>query len=1513
MHDLAVGGLDVVVISVQPNQARSGQCAVLVVVEAAVFRHDAVFHFRFGIGFRFGVRVGVRCGIHDRRIDHLAVIRKAVKSRGQKAVGQRDPVASAVHDLAVGGLDVVVISVQPNQARSGQCAVLVVVEAAVFRNDAVFHFRIGFGLRVGIGFDRRRIDHLTGLVKGILSRGQKTVGDSDPIGSSLDCRAGAGSEIIVGTFDLHQTGHVLNDALHAIVGLAVVIEQPREMLLPDAVFIRGVARCILVNTEDARLDIAMRPVAEVVLVAVQLQPFVAQPLARPAVVRTAGVLDEITAHELAVFEHVLVAVNGLVLVNGLEISRAEVVVAALAVSVREIPPAGLCRALDGVIPRAVQLEQAGDLALAGAGRFVEAVEILVLLVIQAGDLVDTLQSCVIDEVVRHAADHFPARPGASVQNELVCEILIRFTVEVSALGMDDVFRLLIGVNAVLLLERGLTRHAVKRIRAQIDVIADGAGVCNGNRLILAPLCIVLDAHFDAAEDADGIRGLRRDRLALLDEVALDGKHVALIDLCRGQREIVVRHRQPGDVHIDLRIEAELHGHLGLFADALCQLKQQIPCRDVGNVAACDHRQKRLQLFGNLDRHHIQTKDIGDVHRLAGVNDVIAVGHIIAAGDILRVRDLARPCKRPVAACRVVKVEDRLTFTVHGDLDRRADGIVTRDHGGDRDIPQAGFLDAGEHEAAVPRLDGARRIVAQLKCDVVRADRDRVFVVGDDQRKLDRLAVNGVDARLCKFQAGRLDHGERLAADHRFTGQELHLCGALRSGGKHAVLGNRTDVLIQGSPCDVRRELRRASGGADAGGDQRNRSALCQVIVSGGDERMVKLLGGRRCGNDQQRGADRALIAVRGAVDNGELIAALLLGNKRRGAAAVQIDGGHAAGVQHDLCQFFGTAACGERLLTAVKHHHDDLAVRGDAHAGARVAAVVIRFRMLDDRFSVPDEENAAADRLLNLALIGRIVAGRADDGRAVLQDRKEVLIAVAEVFHALHVQNAVRGAVCHVVEVRVGAEHRIVVLHIVLRVGRVGMARLRRRHLVGHARHRPALRRVVGVIVCVNTDVLTGDIHRSDVIDDLLFVRGQRIVDRLRHTGRNGRRVRREHGIVRIFRLGFGLRIRVGIDGVGAIGIARQIEQIICKGVAACLAQRLAIGKIGQGVRALQRTDQGVGAVDLQHHAPDAFLGDHAAETVAQEIRSAAFICKTSREVILSEHAEAPAAVHLRREIKRVQIAVKVGVGEGVIDLVERIKVHAEVSCADVGRENVHIRLRSVHLVGDVHVLGAEHQVGDVAGPAAHVGAGKHHRVRHALHLGVVGNVHRAEHVAEVGIVAVRQVEVFKVFERRRRGRVLRVLLGDIGGKGRIFLAADHLPRAGGVALHARADEVDDERIDILRGIFCRVASGIALQVLQAGKEGRVIRNRRDRGSVFHRLQPWLDIRLCFFRLDRKIHGSGSCKILTRRTVLKRRAIGRVHADRQQRQQHHDSQTHCQISFYRSSCHVLLSLRSYFK
>ena len=1026
----------------------------------------------------------------------------------------------------------------------------------------------------------------------------------------------------------------------------------------------------------------------------------------------------------------------------------KIVIAALAVFIRQIPPAGLGHAVDGVIARAIQLDQARDLALAGAGRFVELIEIFVSFVIQAGDLVDALQCLIVDEVVGHAVDRFPAGPRAVVQNEAVREILIRFAVEVAAARMRGVFRLLIGVNAILLLEGGLAGHVVECVCAQIDVVADRTGVLDAQALIIIPLCAVPNAQLYAAEDADGVGRIGIDGLTLLDKVALDGKKVVFVQHRRGQREVIVRHRQAADVHSHVLVKLELYRHLGLFADALRQLEQQIPRRDAGNVAAGDHRQQRLQLLRNLDRHHVQTENIGNVHGLAGIDHMIAVDLAVAAGDVFRVRDLARPCKRPVAARRVVKVKDRLIFTVHGDLDRRADGIVAGNLCGHRRVFQPGAFRAGKCKAVAHGLDRTCRAAAQIKRDVLRADRNGIFVIGGDQGKVYRLAVDGVDVRLGEFQAVRLDYVERLAADHRLAGQELHLHASLFDAGKYAVLRDRADGLVHRPPSDIRRKLRRAAGHADAGGSKRKCRTDRQVIVGRGDQRMIELRGDGRGRNDHQRRADGTLVAVGGTVYDRKRVAALLLGNEGGRAAAVQIDGSHAARVQHDLRQLFCAAACGERLLTAVEHHQDNLALRRDADAGAGMAAVIVVGRAVHNRLAVLDQIDAAADGLLDLILIGVVFTGAADHGRAILQDRKEVRRCAAVVFDTLHDQRAAGSAGRHVVEVRIHADHSIVMLHIIRRIGRIGMPLLGRRHLVGDTGHRPAERRIICVIVRVDVHIVAGDIDRGNVIDDLLIVLCQRVVDRLRHAGNDRRRIRREHGIVSIIRVGFRIGVRVRIDRVGTVRVAGQIEQIVRKGIAARLAERLIVGKVGQRIRAFQRTDQGIPGISAQDLAPDTVLGDHAAQTVDQEIRRAAFIRKTSRKVILSERAEASAEIHLRCEIERIHIAIEVGIGKRMIDLIERAVGHAEVSCPDVGRKNVHIRLRGVHSVKNVHVLGAVHQVGDIAGPAAHVGAGLHDGFRHALHLRVVRHIHRAEHMAEVSRVAVGQRKILDVLQR---------------------------------------------------------------------------------------------------------------------------------------------------------------------
>ena len=806
--------------------------------------------------------------------------------------------------------------------------------------------------------------------------------------------------------------------------------------------------------------------------------------------------------------------------------------------------------------------------------------------------------------------------------------------------------------------------------------------------------------------------------------------------------------------------------------------------------------------------------------------MIAVCLAISSGKIFRIGDISCPREGSVAACGVVKVENRLIGTVHSDLDRGTDGVVPRDHGRDGHIAQTGRLAAGKGKAVIRSFHSTRCAVAQFKCDIACAHSDGILIIGCNQRKAHRVSVNGVDTRFGEFQAIRLDHGKRLAADHRVTGQELDLHAALFDGGENAIFRDGTDGFIRGLPCDIGREFRRAAGHTDTGSGQADCSAARQVIISGGDQGMIKLRGDRSRGDHHQRGTNGTLITIRRTVHNRERIAAFLLRYEGSGTAAIQIDCGHTACVQHDLCQFFSTAAGGEGFLTTVQHHQDNLALSGDTHTGAGMTAVIIVCCAGHDGLSILDQINAATDSLLDLVFIGCVIAGAADHGGSILQNRKEVFRGDTVIFDTLHDQSTAGGTGGHVVEVCIDTDHRIVVLHIVRCVDRIGVALLGRSHLVRYAGHGPALARIVGMIIGVDAHIIAGNISGRNVVNDLLVVLGQRIVDRLRHAGSNCRCIRREHRVVRIIRLrvgvGFGIRIRV--DRVGAVGVTCKVKEIICKSVAARFTQRLIARKVGQRIGALQRTDQGISGIGAQDLASDTVFGDHAAQTVGQEVGSAACICKPCGEVVLNDRAQShTAAVHLRCEIERIHVAIEVRVGEGVIHTVERAVIHAEVSCTNVSSKRIDISLRGIYLVSDIYVFGAVHQIRNVTGPTAHVGTSLNNSIRHALHLGVIGHIHCAKHMAKVNFIAIGQCEVAQVLQCRSRGIVRGILLGNVGGEGSILLAADHFPSAGGVPLHACTDIVDDQRIGILTGIFFRIGLGIAFQNLEAGKECRIV------------------------------------------------------------------------------------------
>ena len=508
----------------------------------------------------------------------------------------------------------------------------------------------------------------------------------------LHCRVVYASEIIVVSV-FCQIQAIADHTVDGIIRISVEVEESCVLIyaMADAIFSKVVPinRVIMVIAQFYIPEalIAITVLIEEIQVAFNGVPLALNKAGTIIVALTVVGGQPCTLHQLAVFKLIghIGEEAAVLTIQPLESLGVKVVITVVAICIRQIPPAGLGHTVDGVIPCAVDFNQPGDLALTGSGSLVELIEILVALIVEARNLVDSLQGVVLDEVVGCTVDRFPTGPGAVVQDETIRELLIRFAVEMAAAGVRGILRLLIGIDPILLLEGGLLRHVVERVCAQIDVVANRTGVLNAQALIIIPLCAALGGQLHAAEDTDGVGRIGIDGLALLDKVALHSEQIVFVQRCGCKTEVIIGHRQVGDIHSDILVKLELHRHLSLRADTLCQLEQQIPSCNAGNIAASNHGQKRLQLFRHLNRHHIQSEDIGDVHGLAGIDHMIAVCLAIASRKIFRIGDISCPCEGSVAACGVVKVENRLIGTVHGDLNRSTDRVVPRNHGRDGHI------------------------------------------------------------------------------------------------------------------------------------------------------------------------------------------------------------------------------------------------------------------------------------------------------------------------------------------------------------------------------------------------------------------------------------------------------------------------------------------------------------------------------------------------------------------------------------------------------------------------------------------------------------------------------------------------------------------------------------------------------------------------------------------------------------------------------------------------------------
>ena len=212
-----------------------------------------------------------------------------------------------------------------------------------------------------------------------------------------------------------------------------------------------------------------------------------------------------------------------------------------------------------------------------------------------------------------------------------------------------------------------------------------------------------------------------------------------------------------------------------------------------------------------------------------------------------------------------------------------------------------------------------------------------------------------------------------------------------------------------------RQVGRAACGVSAQGREGHLAAGGIKLILGADGGVVEVAVEAGGGHHQQGVGHGALQAVAGAVAHQQLVGAFIAGGHGGGAAAVQIDGGDAAGILQEAGHLIHAHADGHGLLAAVglEEHHG--AVGTDAHAVAGHAVALVQ---AGDDLAVFHQHIGAGNGLHH---VGGVAAGGANDGGAVLQNGEEGLGAG---FHqvALHDQIAGGGAGLHIVVVGVGGQ-----------------------------------------------------------------------------------------------------------------------------------------------------------------------------------------------------------------------------------------------------------------------------------------------------------------------------------------------------------------------------------------------------------------------------------------------------------------------------------------------------------
>ena len=273
---------------------------------------------------------------------------------------------------------------------------------------------------------------------------------------------------------------------------------------------------------------------------------------------------------------------------------------------------------------------------------------------------------------------------------------------------------------------------------------------------------------------------------------------------------------------------------------------------------------------------------------------------------------------------------------------------------------------------------------------------------------DLVGVKGDRVRFHQLHRGGADHIVTLAQRDGDNANAVST-GRKQTGGR-VDRTQRCGVLRQ-LPYQTLRQLRCAAAAVYAHSAELHGRAGRIQLIAGGHQRVVKYAVLRNGGNADETGADGSLLTVGGLAEHLQL-AALFAGREGRGAAAIEVQSRHAAGILQNSRHLIAIHADGTGRQTALRHEEHDAAVSPDTHTVSGVHRSVAGHLDL----TVPQKVERAGD---GFHYIVRRGSGVTDDRGAVHQDRKIRLVGGLD-HVALHDQVTRGLAGAHVEVVAVG-------------------------------------------------------------------------------------------------------------------------------------------------------------------------------------------------------------------------------------------------------------------------------------------------------------------------------------------------------------------------------------------------------------------------------------------------------------------------------------------------------------